>query len=364
MFTSLGYITELERAAERGKSDVRSSVNVGESDVRRAAARAFPEADSVTVHGDGIAGAGGVTYTFTVPEYESKYVLKFAPEEAADRLQKGAEIYRYLDARTDVPVPSVRTLEPVGVAITHPYTIVEYVTGDELSSIEQFKSFPRSRKKSVIREMGRTLATLHQQTEFETYGSVSVQSDLALTVDDGTSNWRDYYRSAYEEYTTTAEGSPVTDLAERSYEFFERASAAIQPETDPVLLHADFTPDNLITKEGSIRAVLDWDIAKTGCSAKELWDVEENVVRIFQTPEVRRDLRDALYEGYGEVRPMSETFLGLKSLFAVGEFTKVGNVYSVLSEIEPNLDVTGFRARAEEELDARIREAESRLGPL
>ncbi len=364
MFTSLGYVTELERAAERGKSDIQSKVDIGQRDIREAAKRAFPGADSITVHGDGIAGAGGVTYTFTVPDDRSKYVLKFAPEEAADHLKKGAEIYRYLDTQTEVPVPAVQTVESAGNEHPYPYTIVEHVEGDELSSIDQFRSFPRERKKAMIRGMGRVLGKLHEGTQFERYGSLSVQSPRELEVEDSVSNWRDYYLTTYEEYVDAAEGSPVTDLAVRAYEVFKREANELRPETDPVLLHADFTPDNLITEDGSVRAVLDWELAKSGCSAKEFWEVEENVVHIFQTDEVRRDLRNSLYEGYGEVRATSKTFLGMKSLFAVGEFTKIGNVHSVLSDVKDDLDTAEFRTRAEKELESRIHTAETRLEQL
>lgn len=76
---------------------------------------------------------------------------------------------------------------------------------------------------------------------------------------------------------------------------------------------------------------------------------------------MRSDLRDALYEGYAESRPMSDAFLAMKSLFAVGEFTRAGSVCSVLSDLNDEFDSSEFRTRAERELDARIEDAESRL---
>jgi len=173
MFTSLGYVTELEEAAERGKSEIRSRVTVGEADVRRAVGRAFPDADSITIHGDPMAGAGGVTYVVSLGDPESKYVLKFAPEEAADHLRNGVAVSDHLDARTAVPVPSVRAIETEDTEVPYPYAIVEYVPGDELSSIEQFESFPCDRQRSIVREMGRVLGTLHAQTQFETYGALA-----------------------------------------------------------------------------------------------------------------------------------------------------------------------------------------------
>ncbi|WP_149783664.1 phosphotransferase family protein [Halorubrum aquaticum] len=102
-----------------------------------------------------------LTYVFTAEDKASKYVLKVAPEEAADRIQKGAEMYEYLHRLTEVPVPAVYSIRPSPSKLSYPYSIVEYVPGDELTSIPQFKSFPREQKKTLIREMGRVLGQLH-----------------------------------------------------------------------------------------------------------------------------------------------------------------------------------------------------------
>jgi aminoglycoside phosphotransferase (APT) family kinase protein len=361
MLPSLGYVTELGQAADRGKLEIKSKVDIERQEVRDVVRAAFPDTDSVTLHGEPTVGAGGITYVFTTDDQESKYVLKAAPEEAARRLRKGAEMYKYLHELTGVPVPAVYTIRSSSSKFSYPYSIVEHVPGDELSSIQQFKSFPRERKKTLVREMGRVLGQLHKQTQFKTYGPISVRSDCDLAVDDGVSDWRGHYLTTYEEYAQTADGSPVKDLAVRAYEFFKRESRDVCPQNNPVLLHADFTPDNFVTKQGSIQAVLDWDLARAGCRAKEFWDVEENIVHIFQTKEVRRDLRDALYEGYREVASISETFLATKSIFAVGEFTKIGNVYAVVDDVNSGLEASDFVARAESELGSRIEAAESRL---
>lgn len=73
------------------------------------------------------------------------------------------------------------------------------------------------------------------------------------------------------------------------------------------------------------------------------------------------DFRAAFYGGYGDVASAAETFLALKSLFAVGEFTRIETVRSVLADLTEELDAAEFRDRAERELDARIRDAGPRL---
>ncbi|GAA0515239.1 hypothetical protein GCM10008992_13900 [Halorubrum aquaticum] len=70
-------------------------------------------------------------------------------------------MYEYLHRLTEVPVPAVYSIRPSPSKLSYPYSIVEYVPGDELTSIPQFKSFPREQKKTLIREMGRVLGQLH-----------------------------------------------------------------------------------------------------------------------------------------------------------------------------------------------------------
>jgi aminoglycoside phosphotransferase (APT) family kinase protein len=360
MLPSLGYVDELTQAADQGGSAVRSKVNADESVVERVVAKTFSNAGPVTVHEGSTAGDGGVTYTFTLKNSGSTYVVKFAPDDGR-QLKKGASVYNHLTETDGIPVPQVYVVETDPSDIPSPYTVVEHIGGDELTSIPQFKSFSRESKCTLVREMGRILGRLHTETRYDAYGSISVDTDGSLSVDGETSDWTTYYREMYEEYVTKGEGSPVDELAQEALDFFNSAVVDIDPEDGPVLLHGDFTPDNLIIEDSRVQAVLDWEHATAGRHTKEAWEVEENVVNIFASEEVRSDLRDSLWAGYAETATVSDSFEAMKHLFAVGEFTKIGRIYSVLSNVVEVVDTDEFVSRSEQELSDRLQRAKASL---
>lgn len=363
VFPSLGYIDELTQAADQGGSIVRSKVDADQSAVKRVAAKTFSNTESVTVHDGSTAGDGGVTYLFTTQDSGTTYVVKFAPNDA-DHLAKGAGVYNHLAEATGIPVPEVYAVETEPTDLPSPYTVVEYIDGDELTSISQFKSFSQEAKCELVREMGRTLGCLHTETRYDAYGSLSVDQNNGLFVDEEASDWAIYYCNMYEKYVRKGEESPVDELAQDAIDFFTSAVTDIEPEGGPVLLHGDFTPDNLIIEDNRIQAVLDWEHATAGCRSKEAWEFEENVVNIFATEEVRVDLRDSLWEGYAETAPVTKNFEAMKHLFAVGEFSKVGRIYSVLSDVVEEVDTAEFISRSERELSRRLQCAESSLSQI
>lgn len=360
MFPSLGYIDELTQAADQGGANVRSMVDADRDAVKHVAVEIFSNTESVTVHDGSTAGDGGLTYTFTIQDSSTTYVIKFAPDDGG-HLAKGASVYNKLEGAVGIPVPEVYAVETEPTGIPSPYAVVEHVEGEELTSISQFKSLPREVKCELLREMGRTLGRLHTETRYDAYGSLSVDQNNGLYVDEEASDWATYYCDMYEKCAHKGEGSPVDEVAQHAFDFFTSAVTNIEPDDGPVLLHGDYTPDNLIIEDGRIQAVLDWEHATVGCRSREAWEVEENVVNIFATKEIRADLRDSLWAGYDEAAPLTENFEALKHLFAVGEFSKVGQIYSVLSDVVEEMNTTEFISRSEQELSRRLQRAESYL---
>lgn len=358
MFPSLDYIDELTQAADQGRATVRSKVDADRETVKRVAVEIFSNTESVSVHDGSTAGDGGVTYTFTLQDSDSTYVIKFAPDDGG-HLARGAGVYNKLEGASGIPVPEVYLVETEPTGLSAPYAVVEHVKGDELTSISQFKSLPREVKCELVREMGRTLGRVHTETQYDAYGSLSVDQNNSLYVDEKASDWAEYYCEMYEKYAQKGEESPVQELAQDALDFFTSEMGNIEPDTGPVLLHGDFTPDNLIIQDNRIQAVLDWEHATVGCRSKEAWEVEENVVNIFSSMEVRTDLRDSLWAGYDETATMTENFEALKHLFAVGEFSKVGQIYHVLSDVVEEIDTSEFVSRSEQELSRRLQRAES-----
>lgn len=352
MFPSLGYVDELTRAAERGEADTRSALAVERPALRRAAAAAFPEAASVSVDDEPLVGDGGLTYPVEVDSRDPAAVLKIVPEEASDALHRGTAAYEQLAAVEEVPVPEVYALDTSGSRLPS-YSVVEYVNGDDLDAIAQFKALPRARKRTLVREIGRTLGALHERTAFDRYGALEPEGDGRLVVADGYADWVEFATARYERQADGPDDSPMRGLAREAVECFERLTTRLDAPAGPALLHGDFTPDNLVVGADGVRAVLDWEHAESGVSARELWRVEENVVNLFRTASIREELRDALYVGYHAVVPETDAFRALRAAFAVGEFAQVASVHGVLTDVVAEFDTVEFRQRAEAEFERR-----------
>jgi aminoglycoside phosphotransferase (APT) family kinase protein len=359
VFFSLGYADALLEAAESGAADTRSSISVDRSSLRRAVTATFPDADAVSVAAEPLAGDGGLSYVVTTTAPDRTAVLKLVPSNELSTLRTGVRAYDHVSSVPDVPVPTVYALDTSEQRLSYPYSVVDHVGGDELDEVSQFRSFARERKRSLVRAMGRTLGALHERTAFDRYGSLSADGE-ALTVDGVERDWASFYADRYRQHAADAADSPVADLATEAADCFERVAADLDGPAAPALLHGDFTPDNLVIRDGDVRAVLDWEHAKAGDPAWEAWKLTENVVRLFDG-EAREDLRAALTEGYRDAASPSAAFQARKAAFAVGEFTRVAGVRRVLTNTVEAFDAAAFRRRAEAELSARCERAESRL---
>ena len=115
------------------------------------------------------------------------------------------------------------------------------------------------------------------------------------------------------------------------------ARRSILSEVDPVLLHGDYRPANILVADGQITGVIDWEAAKSGPPAFDFgwWDwVGGGSGTPFPS--------DALRESYVERRPLDPaTFDALRQL-AIARIT-IGN----LDWLIRTGDVAGFRSARE-----------------
>ncbi|MFW5935562.1 MAG: phosphotransferase family protein, partial [Halolamina sp.] len=267
----------LLRAAERESADTRSAIPVDRAALRRVAAATFPDADAVSVAEEPLAGDGGLSYVVTTTDPDRTAVLKLTPSDAASTLRTGVRAYDCLSSVPDVPGPTVYGLDTSAERLSCPYSVVEHVGGDELDEVSAFRSFPRERKRTLVRAMGRTLGARHEETAFDRYGALSA-GDEGLTVDTDERCWASFYTDRYRTHADAATDSPVADLAVAAADLFERTASELDGPPASALLHGDFTPDNLVIRDGDVRAVLDWEHAKAGDPAWEAWKLTENVV--------------------------------------------------------------------------------------
>jgi hypothetical protein len=188
--------------------------------------------------------------------------------------QKGA-----VTGRSTV-LPVVRYYDWSREYLPHPYCIYEWVEGISLWDTPQRHPYTLA---------GQTLARIHQ-IQFSAF-----YVDF-LSIGERPVSWHDRYRSALDKEIATAQGSlPRTLLA--TLRGLEVPSSVSAP---PCLVHNDFAPGNILVRDETIAAVIDWDNAVIDVPhldfvKMQYWTAKDAKGELGHDPE----LFSAFVSGYG-----------------------------------------------------------------
>jgi aminoglycoside phosphotransferase (APT) family kinase protein len=202
---------------------------------------------------------------------EQKLVTRVAP--AADdvqvfptyRLDHQFDVIRKVGELTDIPVPSVRWLEPTGEVLGTPFFVMDYVEGSVPPDVmpytfgnNWFADAPPERQRELQDSTVAVLATLHsipaaeKTFDFLTEGQVG---DSALRRH---FNW---VRSWYDFSVPDIGRSP---LIERSLVWLQDNWPTESAAAEPVLLWGDARVGNVLYQHFRPVAVLDWEMVTLG----------------------------------------------------------------------------------------------------
>jgi Ser/Thr protein kinase RdoA (MazF antagonist) len=278
--------------------------------------------------------------TYAITCGGTQYVLQFTGREPdkRDSLRRGAECYELL-SDSEIPVPRVVAAEWTQPD-TRGYLLVEKLPG---------KSATLEISPEKVRTAGRTLARIHTVRTFERAGWLTVDGD-GLSVrpfDDGPrGRRREQLRRGVQ--VLVAEG---LETAGRAVECVLGEGNVYFPSvTRPVLCHDDFSPDNLLFRDGAVTGVLDFDRAYAGHAQRDL--VHSASAFWMHDPGVDWAVRDAFYEGYREHSDLGSSFAEIEPLY---------RIETLVSLVVGMLDATGLSEYEREFYDERIREAVERL---
>ncbi|OBH88087.1 phosphotransferase family protein [Mycobacterium sp. E2989] len=202
---------------------------------------------------------------------EQKLVTRVAPA-AEDvqvfptyRLDHQFEVIRKVGELTDVPVPPVRWLEPTGEVLGTPFFVMDYVDGVVPPDVmpytfgnNWFADAPAERQRELQDATVGVLAKLHSIPNAEkTFGFLSdgQDGDTALRRH---FNW---VRSWYDFAVPDIGRSP---LLERTFTWLEDNWPAEPDAREPVLLWGDARVGNVLYRDFSPVAVLDWEMVTLG----------------------------------------------------------------------------------------------------
>lgn len=151
-----------------------------------------------------------------------------------------------------IPVPRViATCDDIQV-IGAPFYIMERVRGSVINTIQDAASTPFSQRRAIGLHLPRVLAELHMVDA--TRGELSRLARVEGFVDRQLRRWHRQWQWPEDREETASFLECHVGLLERK---------PVDP-SDPTVVHGDYRIGNTIVQDGSVRAVLDWELSTLG----------------------------------------------------------------------------------------------------
>lgn len=239
--------------------------------------------------------SGGMSAQLTalevaLPNGETQKLVVRQPNPAALRHTPHAAAVEYrllrLLAAAGIPVPSPLWLDESATLLPTPYVVTAFVAGNMDFALDQANSYAA--------QMATQLAAIHRVTGWEGLPLAAGCGELAA-------------RQPLNE--AMGEGMIRAALARHGL---------AQPQNEPVLLHGDFWPGNVLWEGGKLTAVLDWEDAKQGDPLLDVAISRLDLAWIFSPKAM-----EVFTRRYGELTAVSPTNLPYWDLCAALRFIRL-----------------------------------------
>lgn len=211
-------------------------------------------------------------------------VCKTATHPEADPAAEAAVI-DHVDRETSVPVPSI-------LAVGSNHFLAEWrddAPSEDGVSIDE----------STVRALGKTMATLHEETAFSDYG-FPAGSGGSLTIDVGDS-WRAVLRTHLGDCRSYLEPVGYGPEATLVIDVLDDLSTLRHGVSDPVLCHGNLLPAHVAVDGGDTACVIDFEHALVAPAAYDYW---RTVMPMFG-PGADHGVAESVFrEGYESVSPL------------------------------------------------------------
>lgn len=257
--------------------------------------------------------AGGCKDTYRVELRDRTVVVAFPRESWYERaFALEPALTRLVRRETSLPVPRVLASDVSG-AERRPYHVTEFVDAPDLQG--RFGAWSRAEQATLVEAAGRALATLHRAVRFESSGPLrAVDGRVVVEPHD---SWPSFLASLVERWLDELAESRFADLR-------GTFAAALSPESfldddpDPVCLHFDYGPGNLLARRTELVGVVDWGFAVSGHAEYDLFQFEKNfLLGEVDSPERRAALRPHVYAGYRERGDLDSGWERRRALYRV-----------------------------------------------
>lgn len=203
---------------------------------------------------------------------EQRWVARIAPTEsdvpvfASYRMDHQYELLRLVNDLTDVPVPTVRWIEPTGEVLGSPFFLMDHVEGVVPPDVmpytfggNWFADAPAERQRELQDATVAVLAALHSVPDAGDRFGFLLEADPP-----GDSPLRRHFAWLREWYEFAVPDIGISPLVERALTWLEDNFPADAAAGDAVLVWGDSRIGNVLYDDFRPVAVLDWEMATVG----------------------------------------------------------------------------------------------------
>ncbi|MFB6208635.1 MAG: phosphotransferase family protein [Candidatus Nanohaloarchaea archaeon] len=247
-------------------------------------------------------------------------IVCFSSKELKKRFRKEEKVVELVNRRTNIPtqriVYSSLDSDPM-------FYIAEEMEGTECLELYEALSF--TEKKKIVKQIGKILAVLHSQTEFESHGDLILSSGKLRVQDEP--SWKEYLQKFILGEIEKLEGTRFEDL-QQNYRKYLKQNLDLLGTEKPVLVHFDVSPDNIFLEDTDVSGIIDWERSFSGHSEWDLAYTETQMIhRFIENDEEIKKLKEAFYSSYRENYRLEdgwkeriEFYKTLKAIYAMRYF--------------------------------------------
>lgn len=236
-----------------------------------------------------------------------EYVLQFssgADDDRVDSLRRGLNCYVALQD-SEIPVPGVVT-ETVREFDGRTYSLVEKLPG---------KTGERDVSPEKTRNAGRHLAKIHASKSFGTTGRIRFEDQGPSVREFREGSLKRRIRREIQKTSRILRDGGLETVGRAVENLFDRSGAELPEDFRPVLCHDDYSPDNVLFRDGEVTGILDFDRAYSGHGQRDLAKAANGFW--MHDPCADWNVRATFYEGYREVNEQDDSFERNEPLYRV-----------------------------------------------
>ena len=241
---------------------------------------------------------GLMNKTYRVDLQQKSYVVQLTDNTEPRELENCLKSFIFLQDK-DVPVPKAVTREIKSINSVN-YTVVSFVEGNVLS---------RQINSELTRASGRMLAHIHETCSFDKPGWIKWRDDKPVVVGFPGDSLQRRLENYMEEKLEYFQENDVDWLAEVVERFLNDYVERTPEDFEPVFVHHDYNPGNILVRNGRIVAVLDFDYSHASHSQRDL-------VKAMNKFWVKTSAsKEDFLEGYQQVRDVGAGFEQNRALY-------------------------------------------------